>query len=72
MKLTRQQISLLNLLQDGIRHSVVDIANKCFIGDPRSSIRDLRNNGIDVKDEWVKSSNGGRYKRYWIERGGQK
>ena len=72
MKLTRQQTRLLNLLQDGVRHSVVDIANRCFIGDPRSSIRVLRDNGIDVKDEWVKSINGGRYKRYWIEGGGQK
>lgn len=72
MKLTRRQMSLVHLLQDGVRHSVFDIANKSFIGDPRSCIRDLRNAGIDVKDEWVKSSTGARYKLYWIERCGQK
>jgi hypothetical protein len=45
--------------------------NRLFIGDPRSTIRNLRDSGIDIKDEWVPSVNGGKYKRYWIEGGQQ-
>ncbi len=58
---------LAALLRDGNKHSVADIMNRLFIGDPRSAIRVLRNRGIEVKDEEVPSINGGRYKRYWIE-----
>ena len=70
-KLTRQQQNLISLLRDGYHHSVFDIAKRCFIGDPRSTIRCLRDSGIDIKDEWVPSINGGKYKKYWIEGGQQ-
>lgn len=60
-------MQLLALLRDGGKHSVSDIMNRLFIGDPRSAIRTLRNRSINIKDEWVSSVNGGKYKRYWIE-----
>ena len=65
-KSTLKLQQLVALLSDGHHHSVYDIASKLYIGDPRSSIRDLRNHGINVDDEWVPSVNGGKYKRYWI------
>ena len=66
---SRKLFELVNLLKDGSKHSVADIMNRLFIGDPRSAIRNLRNKGIDVKDVEVRSINGGKYKKYWIERG---
>lgn len=71
LKLTLKQQQLLALLRDGRKHSVADILNRLFIGDPRSVIRTLRDSGIDIKDEWVPSINGGKYKKYWIEGGQQ-
>ena len=64
-----KQMQLIALLRDGGKYSVVDIMNRLYIGDPRSTIRDLRNRGIEVKDVEVPSINGGKYKRYWIEQG---
>ena len=69
--MSSQQMRLLHFLMGGGRYSVADIMNALYIGDPRSSIRDLRNRGIQVKDEWVPSVNGGKYKRFWIPRGGE-
>lgn len=66
---SRKQMQLISLLRDGGKYSVVDIMNRLYIGDPRSTIRDLRNRGIEVKDVEVPSTNGGKYKRYWIEQG---
>lgn len=66
--LTKRQVRVLNLLSDGKHYSVIEIANTLFIGDPRSLIRDLRKDGIVVKDEWITTRDGkGRYKRYWVE-----
>ena len=65
-----KQIQLISLLGDGSKHSVADIMNTLYIGDPRSAIRDLRNRGIDIDDEWVSTIDGsGKYKRYWIDEG---
>ena len=66
---SRKQMQLISLLRDGGKYSVVDIMNRLYIGDPRSTIRNLRNRGIEVKDAEVPSVNGGKYKRYWIEQG---
>lgn len=60
-------VALIHYLMGGGHYSVIDIANDLHIGDPRSAIRDLRNRGITVEDEWV-SCMDGQYKRYWIER----
>ena len=65
--MNEKQAKVYRLLSSGSRYSVIDIALKLHIGDPRSIIRDLRKMGIKVSDMWMISSEGGRYKRYWIK-----
>ncbi len=68
--LTPRQTRLINLLRDGGKYSAMDISIRLRIGDARSEIRNLRNKGIAVLDEWVPGKDGeNRYKLYWIERG---
>lgn len=63
--LTNREQRLISLLSDGHAYSVVEIANRLHIGDPRSDIRNLRAKGVAVGDIWVKGQ-AGRYKRYFI------
>lgn len=63
--LTNREQRLFSLLSDGFTHSVIEIANRLHIGDPRSDIRNLRAKGVAVSDIWVKGQEG-RYKRYFI------
>ena len=65
-KAAQKQVKAIMLLSDGSKHTVMEISFRCHIGDPRSVIRDIRNRGIEVKDEWVEGDET-RYKRYWIE-----
>lgn len=55
------------LLSDGYRHTVVEMVQHLGIADPRSVIRVLRREGIEVLDKWETSASGTRYKSYWIE-----
>lgn len=65
-----QKKEVTALLSDGGKYSVVDIMQRLYISDPRSVIRDIRNDGIEVCDEWYKTPNtDSRYKRYWIDKG---
>ena len=50
----------------GGRYSVVEITKILNIPDPRSSIRDIRNTGINISDTWIKSVNS-RYKVYFLK-----
>lgn len=61
-----QQQRVLELLQSGGHFSVIDIAVKAHVVDPRSVIRNLRKQGITVYDEWVNTETSS-YKRFWIE-----
>lgn len=63
--LTSRELALMSLLSDGHAYSVTEIANALYIGDPRSSIRNLRNKGVNICDYWAQSQEG-RYKRYYI------
>ena len=65
-KAAQKQLRAITLLSDGGKHTVMEIAFACRIGDPRSVIRNIRESGIEVKDEWVEGD-GTRFKRYWIE-----
>lgn len=56
---------VFNLLSFGKR-SVVDITLQLRIADPRAVIRQIRDVGITVKDEWCTTEGGKRYKRYWV------
>lgn len=56
---------VFNLLSIGKR-SVVDITLQLRIADPRAVIRQIRDVGITVRDEWCTTEGGKRYKRYWV------
>lgn len=60
-----RQMRLCDYLRTGKR-SVIDIMTRLNIADPRSIIRDLRKKGVQVCDEWRKTTKGNRYKVYWI------
>ena len=62
-----KQAQTYHLLSSGSRYSVIDIALRLHIGDPRSVIRDFRKMGINVSDVWVNGLKGSRYKLYWIK-----
>lgn len=66
--MNEKQAQVYHLLSSGSRYSVIDIALRLHIGDPRSVIRDLRKMGINVSDVWVGGFNGSRYKLYWIKK----
>lgn len=65
-KAAQKQVRAIALLSDGGKHTVMEISFRCRIGDPRSVIRDIRERGIEVKDEWIEAD-GSRFKMYWIE-----
>lgn len=62
-----KQAKVIELLSSGSRFSVIDIAVRLHIGDPRSVIRNIRKSGIIINDIWVDAKSGGKYKRYWID-----
>jgi hypothetical protein len=63
--LSNRQKKVFDLLCTG-RQSVTDITIALGFGDPRSYIRDIRDKGITVNDEWIEKGEV-RYKVYWIE-----
>ena len=64
-KLPKLQKKVYEMLKRG-KCSAGDISAVYRISDPRGHIRDLREKGIIIQDEWCKGSNGVRFKRYWI------
>src|SRR5690554_6019107 len=62
-QLSKRQKKVFDLLCTG-KHSVTDITVKTGYSDPRSYIRDLREKGITIYDQWVKKGDA-RYKIYW-------
>lgn len=64
------QQRIYNLLSDGIPRSAADITISLRLSDPRSTIRDLRHKGVPIADEWCEGVHGGRFKRYFIRKGG--
>ena len=63
--LSNRQKKVFCLLCTG-KHSVTDITIALGYGDPRSYVRDIREKGITVNDEWIEKGEV-RYKVYWIE-----
>lgn len=52
----------------GGKYSAADISKALGLSDPRGHIRDLREKGINIKDECRKGVHGGKYKVYWLEK----
>jgi hypothetical protein len=65
LKLSNRQKKVYTLLMAG-KHTVTEMTIKTGFSDPRGYVRELRNRGINVRDEWIKKDDV-RYKRYWIE-----
>lgn len=65
-----RQEKVYQLLLDGVPRSAADLTIALHLSDPRSAIRGLRKRGIPIADEWYKSVYGGRFKRYFIRKGG--
>ena len=64
-KISIRQTNVINLLKRG-KYSAADITIALGLCDPRSYIRELRNKGIIISDEWVEGEDT-RYKKYWIK-----
>lgn len=64
-KLSKRQRKVYELLRTG-KFSTADIAIRLHYADPRSYIRELRDKGINVLDEWIEGDET-RYKRYTIK-----
>lgn len=62
--LSNRQKKVAKLLLNG-KYSAADISIALHYSDPRSYIRELRDKGINVQDEWIKVDDV-RFKRYWI------
>lgn len=64
--LSSRQKNVFNLLCTG-KHSVTDITIALGYSDPRSYVRDLKEKGVEIRDEWIDAGDGVRFKRFWIE-----
>lgn len=67
-KLSFHQKRVYDLLSDGVHRSAADITNALGLSDPRSIIRDLRDKGVPISDEWRDAVHGGRFKRYFVRK----
>ena len=65
-KLTKKQISAIQLLKSG-KYSAAEISVKLFCSSGRDVVRNLRDKGVEVKDEWREGEKC-RYKVYFIEK----
>lgn len=67
--LPRQQKRVLSyLLSKAKPCSNVDIMQALYLSDPRGHIAQLRRKGYPIGDVWCKSSDGNRYKRYFLRK----
>lgn len=64
--LTGQERIVFNLLREGGKYSNIEMSSRLWLADPRSVIRNLRDKGLPIEDEWRKTSNGNRYKVYFL------
>jgi hypothetical protein len=62
--LSKRQRKVFDLLLSG-KQSAADITIQLGYSDPRSYVRELREKGINVQDEWLQREDV-RFKRYWI------
>jgi hypothetical protein len=65
-KLSNRQKKIYDLLMAG-KHTVTQMTFETGFADPRSYIRELRNRGINVLDEWIRKDDV-HFKRYWIKK----
>src|SRR5689334_5880392 len=64
-KFSKQCVFVLKLLKSGERLSVPKALGLGIMSLPRR-IMDLKVNGIEIKDEWIKDTNGKRIMKEWF------
>lgn len=64
--LPRLQRKVYNLLAGGGKWSVAELSARLWLADPRGHIAELRNKGYNIADEWRETSEGNRYKVYFL------
>lgn len=65
--LPRKQGRILQILSDGGKYSVSDLAVLTRFADPRGHIKALRDKGVPIADEWKNNKEGdGHYKVYFL------
>lgn len=64
--LSNRQKKVFDLLCTG-KQSVADITIALGYSDPRSYVRDLKEKGVEIRDEWIDAGDGVRFKRFWID-----
>ena len=62
-KLDFKQLSVCKICG---KYSNIEMSSRLWLADPRSVIRNLRDKGLPIEDEWRKTSNGNRYKVYFL------
>ena len=64
-RLSNRQKRVHDFLLTG-KYSAADITIALGYCDPRSYIRDLKDKGVIIQDEWIDAGDGVRFKRHWI------
>lgn len=64
--LPRVQRRVFNALAGGGKLTAADISIITHCSDPRTHIRNLRNRGVQILDEWRATEYGTRYKVYYL------
>lgn len=67
-RLPKHQRAILRILSDGGKYSAADLTVRTHYCDPRGHIKELRDKGIDILDEWRQTDDGIRYKVYYLNR----
>lgn len=65
-QLPKHQRAILRILSDGGKYSAADLTVRTHYCDPRGHIKELRDKGIDILDEWRQTDDGIRYKVYYL------
>lgn len=66
-KMPKKQSRVYGMLLRG-KCSAGDLCAALHVADPRGHIRDLREKGVAIMDEWCKGLDGVRFKRYWVSK----
>lgn len=64
--LPKTQRKVYAVLSCGGKYSIADICVRARMSDPRSAIRYMRERGIKIADEWRRTTDGDRYKVYFL------
>lgn len=68
-QLPNKQRRILEVLASGEKYTVAELTIKTHFADPRGIIRELRNKGYKIADEWRQNAQkDGKHKAYYLKR----